>query len=704
MMHAEQSSTDHSSQDSTATRVLSPASNLEFKPGALIVERFKVIELLGSGGMGSVYKVEDIETNSIYALKFLHKQQTNDANWRRFDIEAKTSNKLDHPNLIKVYETGLLPDGQPFFTMDLVEGESLADILRTRGRLSVTQAIKIFIQVGFALSYAHENGVIHRDIKPSNIMLQRQSDDATIGAIVKVVDFGIAKLTGQDEFTQMTLTKTGEIFGSPLYMSPEQCMGIGVDHRSDLYSLGCVMYEALTGAPPLVGESALSTMMKHQNEEALTLKEASLGIDFPQQMERIVHGLLRKDAKDRYQSAKQFTADLVNFDAASDSTLPMIRSERQVAKVTSTSRKNLSMVFIYFVLLLAGTFVGLAIPRHQKQEPKLKDNLEFGILEFMATQSPTALKAGASTTNNADYEKSCDIQLGLLEKRPGYFSSIDKKNKLRIFEFPDFEVGLMGKLGGSRKPVRGTATYSLSDPVNFEPNYRFRKHPKLFEKLRDDDITSLILKNYASDVTVNAKFVATTDSTLQHIGHMKKLRELHMISTDPSPKGWELVNSLPDLNSLTLSHVQLSVAEVLKFKRLRNLVHFKIITNEKITPVLRALSGSKNLRNLCVVKCDVDDADARYLATYENLAHVELRSTKITDTAIDYLPASLVTLDVTGCKVTNAIVPKLAHLKNLREMKISSGILGKADLKRIQDMLPELDVRVLSPEDVSLRI
>ncbi len=155
-------------------RFFESASVLAFKPGVIILERFRIIELLGRGGMGSVYKVENIETRTVYALKFLHKQQTNDATWRRFDIEAKTANKLDHPNLIKVYETGLLPDGQPFFIMDLVPGESLAEILKTRGRLTLEQAVKIFIQVGFALSHAHANGVIHRDIKPSNIMLQKR--------------------------------------------------------------------------------------------------------------------------------------------------------------------------------------------------------------------------------------------------------------------------------------------------------------------------------------------------------------------------------------------------------------------------------------------------------------------------------------------------------------------------------------------------
>ncbi len=197
--------------------------------------------------------------------------------------------------------------------MDLVDGETLADVLKRRGRLPLEQVLRIFIQVGFAISYAHDNGVIHRDIKPSNIMLEKKIAKGTGEASVKLVDFGIAKLTGQDEFNQQTLTKTGEIFGSPLYMSAEQCMGTGVDMRSDLYSLGCVIYEALTGAPPIVGENALSTMIKHQSDQPISLKEASLGIEFPDQIEAIVAKLLRKDPASRYQSANLLTEDLVYF-------------------------------------------------------------------------------------------------------------------------------------------------------------------------------------------------------------------------------------------------------------------------------------------------------------------------------------------------------------------------------------------------------
>ncbi len=184
--------------------------------------------------------------------------------------------------------------------MDFVDGTTVADEVQRLGRLPVKRCLRIFIQVAFAIAYAHENGVIHRDLKSSNIMVVKGEGDEEL---VKIVDFGIAKLTGADEFNQQTLTKTGEIFGSPLFMSPEQCMGLSVDLRSDLYSLGCMLYEALTGAPPFIGESALATMMKHQSEPPLSLKEASMGIDFPKELERIVAKLLEKDPNNRYQNA-----------------------------------------------------------------------------------------------------------------------------------------------------------------------------------------------------------------------------------------------------------------------------------------------------------------------------------------------------------------------------------------------------------------
>ncbi len=303
---------DFANQDRThgSSGLNSYDAPVQLAPGKKIMDKFIVVEHLGTGGMGSVFKVQHVHLKTFYALKCLNHKQGNDAIWRRFENEARAANRLDHPNLIKVHDSGLLPDGQPYFVMDLVEGITIGQELAARGTFTLAQSLKIFIQVGFALSYAHANGVIHRDIKPSNIMLVKNIT-GSLGGTVKVVDFGIAKLTGKDEFNQQTLTRTGEVFGSPLYMSPEQCMGVAVDHRSDLYSLGCVLYEALTGAPPVVGDSALSTMMKHQNETPSAMRQASLGLDFPDSIEYVVAKLLEKDPNNRYQNASLLTADLV---------------------------------------------------------------------------------------------------------------------------------------------------------------------------------------------------------------------------------------------------------------------------------------------------------------------------------------------------------------------------------------------------------
>lgn len=694
---------DSQSQDSTIILDVETPHILELKPGVIILERYRVIELLGRGGMGSVYKVESLDNGSTFALKFLHKQQTNDATWRRFDIEAKTSNKLDHPNLIKVHESGLLPDGQPFFIMDLVQGESLADILKTRGRLSVNQAVKIFIQVGFALSYAHANGVIHRDIKPSNIMLEKRPGDTTIGAVVKVVDFGIAKLTGKDEFTQMTLTKTGEIFGSPLYMSPEQCMGMGVDHRSDLYSLGCVMYESLTGAPPLMGESALSTMMKHQSEEALPLKEASLGIEYPDQIERIVARLLAKEVRNRYQSAQAFTSDLVNFDSGLDTTVPLLLKTQTEAKTTVRPLYVIKLLAVYILLLALGMYLGTRFPQIVKAPPRVHlADVPISKAALTETSFDARILPGAKLPPqdrdvvdefSPSYQKKCHELISKLEKEPGFFSTIDQNKKLRIFRFPDYSLGALGATTIKPRFARGTLSFPLSASLVYTPNNLAKAHPRIFKKFRDDDIEHLFIKNAISDLDLATVEFSNSDGVLENIAHFRKLEELNMVSTDPSPKAWLLINNFKKLNILSLSHVQLSPKDIAKFTNFHQLKYFKLVTHERITDVLKKFNGSKNLRNLCVAKCNVTDEDAKLFLDIPNLEQLELRSTQVTDKGLRYMPMTLKLLDISYCKVTKAVIPDIVRLKNLRELFIDRDRLSSSEMHSLLRLCPRLNIQ-----------
>ncbi|MBC7997867.1 MAG: serine/threonine protein kinase, partial [Leptolyngbya sp.] len=239
----------------------------------IVADRYRIVSLLGHGGMGAVYKVEQIFLEQTFALKTLTAKNFSDIAIKRFQKEAQAAGKLTHPNLVRALDFGVLKNGNPFYVMDLVEGDNLAEYSRKIGSLNLEEVFKIFIPICFALGYAHTEGIIHRDIKPGNIMLAKTGNPID-PFVPKIVDFGIAKLTDAEDGTAVNLTQTGEIFGTPLYMSPEQCYGKKLDHRSDIYSLGCVLYEALTGAPPFTGESVLAVMLRHQSEEPASLKEA----------------------------------------------------------------------------------------------------------------------------------------------------------------------------------------------------------------------------------------------------------------------------------------------------------------------------------------------------------------------------------------------------------------------------------------------
>lgn len=285
--------------------------------------RYRILSFLGQGGMGVVYKVEQIFLGKELALKTIDTASQSDAAIRRFQAEARAVFAVNHPNIVSVHDFGLLDDQTPFLAMEFVEGNTLGELIQARA-LPYEDALSHFIQVCFGLAHAHKMGVVHRDIKPGNIMIASGFKPGTEGSI-KILDFGIAKMTQQDDGKQQALTRTGEIFGSPAYMSPEQCSGGNVDYRTDIYALGCVIFEALTGTPPFVGESALSTMMMHQSAAVPTLKEASLGIQFAPELELVVQAMLAKSPEHRYQDLMQAAKDLTAIKSGNVTNLSISR-------------------------------------------------------------------------------------------------------------------------------------------------------------------------------------------------------------------------------------------------------------------------------------------------------------------------------------------------------------------------------------------
>jgi len=277
--------------------------------GRVIAGKYRLTRYIGAGGMGTIFEGTDLALHRAVAVKLLRPAMTQDAkSVQRFQQEGKAASRLDHPNIVKVYDFGMHNEVQPYLVMEYVVGEPLSAILQSEIKLPVKRALQILQQICQGLEHAHQHKVVHRDLKPGNILITADGNHE----LVKIVDFGIAKIATEDG-TMQNLTGTGEIFGSPLYMSPEQGFGFSLDGRSDIYSLGCILYECLTGSPPHVGDSPLVTVAKHQQEEPLSLREASLGLEFHEDIEHIVAKMLAKQPIDRYSSAAALDFEIANF-------------------------------------------------------------------------------------------------------------------------------------------------------------------------------------------------------------------------------------------------------------------------------------------------------------------------------------------------------------------------------------------------------
>jgi TolB-like protein/predicted Ser/Thr protein kinase len=262
------------------------------------IAHYRILEKLGQGGMGVVYEAEDTKLGRIVALKFLPSELTRDADAKaRFIREARAAAALNHPNICTIHEIGE-HDGQAFIAMELVEGQSLKERIE-RGPLPMDDAVSIAIQVGEGLGEAHEKGIVHRDIKPGNIVLTAKGQ-------AKILDFGLARLGGDTR-----LTKTDTTLGTVAYMSPEQASGKDVDRRTDIWSLGVVLYEMLTGLLPFRGEYEQALMYQIMNAAPEPITSLRTGV--PMELERIVTKCLEKKCAERYQAAPDLIADLRHF-------------------------------------------------------------------------------------------------------------------------------------------------------------------------------------------------------------------------------------------------------------------------------------------------------------------------------------------------------------------------------------------------------
>jgi tetratricopeptide (TPR) repeat protein/predicted Ser/Thr protein kinase len=284
-----------------ATQPGEPGQSKPLQPGDILAERYEILKLLGEGGMGAVYRAHDRELERTVALKVIRPELARNAQvLQRFKQELILARQVTHRNIIRIFDLGTAA-GTRFITMEYIEGEDLSSVLAKRGKLPAAEAAGIVAQVARGLEAAHAEGVVHRDLKPQNIMIDPQGK-------VSVMDFGIAR-----SMDASNMTRTGALLGTPTYMSPEQAQGQKVDARSDLYTLGIIFYELLTGAPPFAADNPMATLVRRIQEKAVPPIQIEPSV--PQPINDIVVKMLATQAADRYQTASEILRDLDAWEA-----------------------------------------------------------------------------------------------------------------------------------------------------------------------------------------------------------------------------------------------------------------------------------------------------------------------------------------------------------------------------------------------------
>lgn len=627
---------------------------------------FRIVSLIGMGGMGVVYLVEQTSLQKLFALKVLTPELVNQQNWLRFKAEAKTMASLNHPTFVKVYDLGIHDGKIPFYAMDYLKGRSLEEILAVEGQLSLTAAIDIFLEVATGLAYAHRNDIVHRDIKPANIMLCSENATST----VKVLDFGISKLIGSEASKMQSLTLAGEVFGSPFYMSPEQCSGSNIDSRSDIYSIGCTLFEALTGYVPFEGNNSVDTMLMHRDEPAPLLSDVLPNKKFPLQLEAVLATCLAKDPNDRYQSTAELVKDLEQIKRGkniddSPALYQLDKLEDQIARRAMQRRENqddasarpaadvakTSLILATLLIsAIAGTAFYLFKPATKVDKPKetsTEQKIDFALGDQILSPQRVA------------------------DSKRLYYSKIINDGHNIEFTFP-LEQSL-GKIGLSENPrklqkAQSTVTFPVGNAIYFYPNVTMFSTPEAFESFRDKDLFALAIPFELQESYQLSK-------AMPSIAKLTSIRVLNLQGGILGDEEIADLNKMTNLEVLNVSSTNISGDGMATFKRLKELrkLYCGFIHNH--TKLLQALQGSNKIDTLGLnaLEQPLSEADAKLIATCKNLSYLNLEASITSDKVLPILATlpKLAYIDFHGCTISKKAITDFAKACLPRRIRLT---------------------------------
>lgn len=567
---------------------------------AFLGERYLDFSPAGKGGMGQVFQAYDQFLKKEVAVKVLIGEQASDRQIMRFQKEAKLASSLAHPNIVKIFDFGVSERQELFLIMDFVRGESLQDLINRNGPLPLQEALGYAGQICDALSHAHSHGVVHRDIKPSNIMLEASERGKPM---VKIVDFGLAKQVDD----QSGFISQGSTVGTPLYTSPEQVKNEIVDYRSDIYSLGCVLFAMLTGKPPFRGETAMATFEMHVNRDVseISLDDCleSLSEESREDLEDIIHHSMTKSPDGRYQDIMEFKADLQELMLEETHILKHeddnLQNRMMVLTLDSLSKPKIGAIVALTVFLLVAVGLQLNLSLSQsaanraevRLAPFITSSLDDipGDIIFRVRRNGSCVWMGSCAMKDEDIKSLKDNKLEALELR-----------------------GLAMK-GTGFKYLAGKTILRLSirDTKIDNVNLRYLNDIKGLENLdlsysgvSDEGIANLAPNPGLEGLVLSGCRGITSRSIPLIVERFPNLTGLVLNFTSTDGSELAKLQGLKSLSHLSLTGLKLKDEDVLPLVSMKSLLSLNVSNNKSLTDrSVDLLKGSRKLISLNVINC-----------------------------------------------------------------------------------------------------
>lgn len=616
----------------------------------VIAERFQVISKLGQGGMGRVFRAHDKILDRDVAVKLLNRELCDDHFVLRFQQEARAASQLKHPNILCVLDFGLTSKTEPFLVMEWVDGESLDDRLKRIFSFSPAEAVHIIKQLALAMQHAHRNGVVHRDLKPSNIMLTGTDR----GEKAMILDFGIAKL--ENEYSEKgMLTLTGQIIGSPRYLSPEQARGESIDGRSDIYSLGCVMFELLTGQPPYSGETAMATISMHLNEPVPRISDRTKS-EFPGGLEEIVMQMMAKNAGDRPATMGNLYDALEDLDVEPISVTIMEEaleaSSFEPGGIKFDTKAKKACVVLAVLLFLVGCLMAFNLLEPSTGDFHLKRDRESVEGKF---KKGDLVSTSPHLAANEEVVKQV-IDMRFLQKRglrPEEYLVISKNNvgefkdlleqktrafHIRIHEI-DFTEHLMTAL--EKHPNIKELRFQ-SCTISPAVQMRLCNLPLRALKYVHMPVHTPALKRLQENAVIeDLQFYDCnlTDADVIEIARLNRLNSLELCDNKLSESAIKKICTMSGLTNLQLENTGVKDKQIVWFSNLKNLQSLNLSKNSTFTYAgLKPLSVLKNLKHLRLEHDGLDAGCFRAIVLIPNLQSLDVSDNdKVDVVAMEHL-------------------------------------------------------------------